>query len=183
MGATPLSFSDSRRFPGVRSLQSHFGHTSARHQQYFFRPHQHPDFSDRETMFQRQGCGLDLLDLGVTAVGYFLVYTLGMGDQPRRTVAGDDFLANPQPGRKKWDETLAAVWPAVGHRSADQHSLVVISARFRFMDLVPPRQARQAFAWRSNSRVAHLRCMYRALAAPQLPHLRAVCFYPFELWC
>src|SRR5208282_6687845 len=98
----------------------------------------------------------------VTAVGYFLVYTLGMGDQPRRTVAGDYLLADAQYGRKRRTETLAAVWPAVGHRSADQHSLVVISARFRFMDLVPPRQARQAFAWRSNSRVRNLRCLRHA---------------------
>src|SRR5579863_5902286 len=101
-------------------------------------------------MLQRKSCGVDLMDLGAAAVRDFLVYALGVGDQPCRTVAGDDFLAHAQPGRKKRDEAMAAVWLAVGHCGVDQHCSVVLSARFRFVGLVPPRQTRQAFARWSN---------------------------------
>jgi phosphoglycolate phosphatase len=62
----------------------------------------HFDFSDCQTMLQRKNCRLEFVDVGVAAAGDFLVYPLGMGDQPRRTAADVAFLARAhfrRPGR------------------------------------------------------------------------------------
>ena len=112
-----------------------------------------PIFLIAKKMFQRKGCGVDVLDLGAAAVCDLLVHALGVGNEPGRTVAGDHFLADARDGREKRVEAMAAVWLAVGRCCADQHCPAVIFARFRVVGLVPSRQARQAFAGRSSSRV------------------------------
>src|SRR5713101_8218450 len=121
-------------------------------------------------MFRRKGCSVVGVDVGTVALRHFLVYALGMGDQPCGTVAGRDFLARAHNGRKRWVEAVAAVWLALGRCRADQYFSVVFSARFRVVGVVPARQARQTLARRSNSSLGCLRGMYHAMAGSQLPH-------------
>ena len=142
LGTAALSVSHRGCFPGLRSLQSHFGHTSLDQQQYLFRAYLHSDFSDREEMFQRKSRSLEFLDLGPAAVRYFLVHALDLGNQPRGTVAGRDFLADADNRRERRIEAMAAIWLALGRCSTDQHDSIVISSRLRTVGLVPPRQAR-----------------------------------------
>ena len=127
-----------------------------------------PIFLIAKRCFDEKVAVWSVLDLGTPAVRYFLVYALGVGDQPCCAAAGSDFLAHAYDGRKRRVEAMAAIWLAVGRCGADQHCSVVISACLRVVGLVPSRQARQTFARRSNSLVARLRRLYHALAGPQL---------------
>src|SRR5271170_2573888 len=104
-------------------------------------------------MLRRKSCGVELMDLGATADRYFLVYALGMGNQPCCTTACRRFLAYAHNRRERRVEALVAIRLALGRCRADQHRAVGISACFLIVGLVPPRQDRQTFARRSHSLV------------------------------
>ena len=61
------------------------------------------------------------VDLGAAAVGDFLVYALGVGDQPCSAATGHDFLARAHNGRRKWADAMAEVRIALGRCRVDQY--------------------------------------------------------------
>src|SRR5271169_1695295 len=100
-------------------------------------------------MFQRKSCGVDGLDLGVIASDYFLVYAVGVGDQPGGAVAGGNFLADAGDGRSGRPETVAGFRFALGRGGVDQPLAVVVSAGFGAVGVVEAREARTDFTRRS----------------------------------
>src|ERR1700682_4863365 len=94
-------------------------------------------FRDRQKMFRRKAGGLDGVAVGSDAAGNVLVYAVGVGDKSGGVAAGDSFLADARPGRKRRTDALDSVRPALGNRRPGQHFPAGVSALFRAMGVVP----------------------------------------------
>src|SRR5436190_819336 len=143
----------------------------------------HPDFFNRQTMFQRASSSLECVDVGPSSIDHVLVHALGVGDQPSHPPAGSDLLVDAGDERKGWSKAVALVRTDLGHYGAHQSIITGLSARFRVMGLVSTLEGRQTFSGWNRSGLRCIRRLHRPVADSQLPYVWTICVSAFELRC